>query len=418
MRRDRLLAVALAAVVAVQSMAAVAGVAAAQDADVAISGVSVTPEEPAPGEEFDVTVNVSNLASSDGSARVTDIYVRANDDLEEYTRVENPGSIPAGGSLSVPFTLSFEETGTKNLRVHATVQTPGGEYRSLEYPLYVTVAEPDDVLVSVPASEATVGEETPVNVTVANGAPGAISGVSVSLEGDGTVDSPERVTGSIGAASDRGFGYNVTFPETGTHELSATVTYTTAQGVTRTVSESSTVDVVNESTDGEDEVAGEVGLVGVETRGSGVVTVQGEAANVGGSRVESVLLRVRETESVTPMSASGEHFVGGLNASDFDTFELIAEVEGNASTIPVEIEYLVDGERKTKTQQIPVDSDGGAASDVGREPERTGGFEEERMQTPSRDRSTGLLGGIGSLAVPLALVAGLLGGGYVLWKRR
>ncbi|WP_226023166.1 hypothetical protein [Halomicrobium salinisoli] len=421
MTRTRVLAVALAVALALQSVAAVAGVAAAQDAGVAISDVTVVPEQPAPGEEFEVTVNLSNYGGSDESVRVTDLYVRSNGELKEYTRVDNPGAIPAGGQLTVPFTLSFEEKGTKNLRVHATVQTGDGDYTKLQYPLYVTVDEPDDVLVSMPTSEATADEETPVNVTVANGASEPITGVSVSLEGDGSVATSERVVGSIEGASDRAFNYTVNFSETGPHDLQATVTYTTAQGVTRTVTESSTVDVVNESTSDGDEIEGEVGLVSVETRGSGVTTIQGEAANVGGTRVESVVLRVRETESVSPMSASGEHFVGGLNASAFDTFELIAEVEGNASTVPVEVEYLVDGERLTKVQQVPVDSgDGAAPSDFGRdsEPGREEQFGEQRMQqTPPQERSTGLLGGIGGLLVPVVLVVGLLGGGYVLWRR-
>lgn len=44
--------------------------------DVQISSVSVTPDDPGPGERVTVETTVSNLQSSDGTVEITDVYLR------------------------------------------------------------------------------------------------------------------------------------------------------------------------------------------------------------------------------------------------------------------------------------------------------------------------------------------------------
>lgn len=413
MSRPRLLAVTLSLALAASACVAVAGVVAADDADVAISGVNVSPDSPSPGNQFTVTANISNLASSNGTVRVTDVYVRVPGGTTEYTRVENPGSITPGNTLSVPLSLSVSETGERNLRVHVVVETADGDHQRLEYPVLLSVSEPNEALVSVPASEATVDEDTPVNVTVANGDSSAISSVTVRLSGDGSVNDAKRITGSIEPGADRSFTYDVVFDERGTKKLDATVTFTTSEDVTRTVTDSATFEVTNESTDSGAQIEGEIRLIGVDSSGSGIVTLQGDAANVGGTNVKSVLLRVKNTESVSPMGSSGEYFVGAVNESKFDTFELIARTSGGATTIPVHLEYIVDGEKRTDTVNINASSTGDTSRGI---PDEERGPVQPR--TPISGQQAGLLGGLGSLVVPAVVLVGLVGGAYVVWKRR
>lgn len=413
MNGRRLLAVLLSLAVAASATAAVTGFAAAQQANVAISGVNVSPDEPGPGEEFTLTANISNLASSNGAVTVTDVFVRGQESGEEYAWTENLGGISPGNTMSVPISFSIPKTGSKNLRVHAFVETPNENHQRLEYPVLVTVSEANEVLVSVRAPEASVDQESTVNVTVANGDSSAISSVEMLLRGSGSVDDPRRVTGSIESKTDRAFLYDVSFDERGTKTLNATLTYTTGGGVTQTVSDSATFEITNESADTGDQLEGKIRLVGVETSGSGIVTLQGDAANVGGTNVKSVLLRVKDTETVSPMGSSGEYFVGAVNDSKFDTFELIARTTAEATAVPVHVEYIVDGEKKTDTVRINVSS-AGASSQPVREEER---FPNER-RTPVDDRRSGALGGLGGVIVAVLVVVGLGGGAYVFRKRR
>lgn len=414
MRGNRLLVALVTVALAVPAAVLTPGLVGAQDADVSISSVNVAPSDPAPGEPFTITTNVSNLASTDGPVDVTAVYVRGQGDgVDEYGRVSSVGSISSGSSLSVPLSATIDGTGTKNLRVTVRVQTDDGEYQNLEYPLTVTVEESNDVLVSIPTTSAPVDDGTPVNVTVANGASGPISGVELTMDGDATIENPRRIAASIDPGTERHFEYDVTFEEPGTRTIDATVSYSTDDDVTRTVTQTRAVAVGNDTDS--DGIQGEVRLTGVDASGSGIVTLQGDAANVGGTNVESVLLSVEETDGVSPMGSNGEYFVGAVNASQFDTFELIAQVDDGVETVPVQIEYIANGAHQTDRVDVDVSGDGGDPG-MGVGNEREPGPE----RTPPADhepRSTGVLG-TGVPLVPLLVVVGLAGTGLVVWKRR
>lgn len=411
MRRSTLLFVAASLVVAAGVGVGGTGLAAADETDVSISDVRVVPDDPAPRESFTVTANVSNLDTSSGPIQVEDVYLREHGEPTEYARAQDLGSVGAGNSITVQVTGSIDRPGTKNLRLHAYVQTSDGEYRTLKRPVRLDVEHQQDVLVSVPTTEASADYTNPINVTVANGDESAISSVRLTLDGEATVANPERVTASIDSGVDETFQFDVNFEEEGTKSLDATLEYATADGATRTVTESAAIDV--SSGTGGDGIEGRIRLTGVEASGSGVVTLQGDAANVGGTNVESVLLSVDDTESVTPMGSSGEYFVGPVNASDFDTFELTAQVDDGTTSVPVRMEYIVGGEKRTEVVSVDASASGGAARD---------GFERDRefrrQNTPSRDHGSrsGGLPGPGLFVVPLVVVG--LPVGYYLLKRR
>ncbi|MFC5278895.1 hypothetical protein ACFPM1_09035 [Halorubrum rubrum] len=166
----------------------------------------------------------------------------------------------------------------------------------------------------------------------------------------------------------------------------------------------------------EPEVSGEIRLTATEaTQRGGSVSIDGEAANVGGTDAESVLLNVRDADGVTPDDGGGEYFVGAVDASEFATFELAASVENGTSEVPVEISYLVDGERVTTTRTVTVSSTGlpptGAATGApdGGGPSGGGGA------------PRGPPGGSGLPTVPILVgviaVIGAAGGLYYLWNR-
>ncbi|WP_143420946.1 hypothetical protein [Halorubrum halodurans] len=162
-------------------------------------------------------------------------------------------------------------------------------------------------------------------------------------------------------------------------------------------------------------VAGEIRLTAVETTQlGGSVSIDGEAANVGGTDVESVLVSVRDAEGAAPDGGGGEYFVGAVDASEFATFELAASVENGTSAVPVEVSYLVDGERTTTTRTVTVSAGGpptGAAAGApdGGGPHGSGGAPQ------------GPPGGSGLPTLPILVgviaVIGAAGGLYYLWNR-
>lgn len=406
---SRLLATSLVLAVVLSSVVGLVGTASA-DQDLAVTSVDVTPAEPAPGERITVTTTIENLQSSSETVQVTDVYVRVRGE-GELARAEDLGSIGVGSSMTVPLSMTFDSPGEKDLRIHVVARDSEGHQR-IEYPAFLTVSTTDDVNLAIASADFVAGERASVNVTVANGGSAPISNVQLELGGDGRVDSPKRVSGTIPAETDREYTYAVRFDDAGTGTLEASLRYAVEGGVTRTATESTevTVDPAGATTEGR------IRLTGVETTVGTTITVSGEAANVGTTDAQSVLLSVQETDDVTPVPPSRDFFVGTVEGSEFGTFELTASASPSATSIPVLVEWTVGDERRSEVVPVDIGSGGRPAGD--------GQFEESTPEGgsggPPGGGPLGTLAGIngGVLAGTLFAVIGIPGLAYYLWKRQ
>ncbi|MFD1686353.1 hypothetical protein [Halobellus litoreus] len=386
----------VALLVLLSGMGAVGTTATAANPAVQLSSVSISPEDPNTDERVTIDATISNLENSDTTVEVRDIYVRRTGTTDEYARIEDVGSIAPGGSLSVPLSTSFDTAGEKRLTVTVVVQDDDDEYHRYTYPVYVDVTDPN---VRAELSSQTDANAETTSVTLTNFGNADLSDVEITA----------RVGGEV---LERNFLFDVppdanrttTFDtsDVGAETVRFTAAYSAAgEDHEKTIS----VDIDDQS-----EIPGEIRLTAIEaTRTGSGVTIEGDAANLGGTDADSVLVSVGEGDGVRPTPPSAEYFIGAIDASEFATFELTAEAEQNASAVPVEITYIVDNERVTTTQRVSLaDADsmaaGGdrAASSSGRQP---GG---------GSDGSGGLpLTAIGVGAV-VVLAIGV--GGY-LWRR-
>lgn len=416
-----------------------------------ISDVTVSPEQPVPGERFVVQTTIQNSQQSDGDFQITDVYLRGRGRPQDIGRVENPGSIPPGASISVPLTARFDSPGTRELRVHVVGRKPGGELVQLQYPVVVTVRQ-GGPQIGLSAGDAVVGTQGRVQVTAVNGEDSPARNVRVSVSGrDVSVKNDTRVVATLGAGASQTFNFAVT-PTSQEAELQARLQYTSAAGNTRVVNDNVTLDaeplrenvqlavdtvgtgaqppvavdvsnlgnaplenpVVELSRDGTvvvrrpaNEIApdrtrtvrlnvtdlesgpvdvrvgyrtgdrsgeattsfqyaanpGRVELTGVDYEmEEGRLHVSGSTSNVGLGAVDSVVVRVVETETVTPARPNPEYFVGSIPSSDFASFDLYAEVTPQTETVPIEVTYLTNGRERTTRTEIDV-SDLNAGAD-------------------------------------------------------
>ena len=260
-------------------------------------------DEPMPGESVSINTTISNLENNNGrNVVVSYVYLRDADGLDAYRQGENVGSIAPGGSLSIPFSITFNDPGRKQLDLQITVSPQGeDELYTFQKPIYIDVTESD--------------------------------------------------------------------------------------------------------------LRGDVRLTSTSVTGRNTITVEGDAANIGGTDVESVLVSIPETDAVSPRPPNGEYYVGGIETSEFGTFELTADVVSGAESVPVNITYITTGadrddERITKSQQIPISEAATSAQQAG---------QPQAAATESPPSGGGpplaLLGGVGIL-----IVVGILG--LVLWRRR
>ncbi|MFB6163017.1 MAG: hypothetical protein ABEJ86_06230 [Halococcoides sp.] len=381
-----------------------------------IEGVTLSPAPPIAGSPVTMTVTVAAPANTSGT--LTDVYVRGREGTD-LARVENVGSVDAGGSVAVPLSLTLAETGPTRLHVHA-VMVVDGESRSVSTTRIVDVRDSGNVLLSMPHPDPVAGAATTVDVGVANGAAEPITSVELELSGNVTVENPRRVTASIGGRTDRTFSFDVRFPETGTYELAATLTYETTSGDRRTVSRTVTIEATE--TGGGPGLEGGIELTELRTSAGNVVTVEGNIANVGGQSVRSVLMHLEDTESVTPREGSGEYFVGTINASTFETFELVGTADGDPpSTVTVAVEYITDGQRRTTTFDLNVSGGAEPMPDDRGGPNERFGRDRPMPDRADPDPGGGVLAAVLGLLGPVLFLGGVIvvgGLGYVLWSRR
>ncbi|QCC48893.1 hypothetical protein DV707_07270 [Halobellus limi] len=374
---------------------AVGTTATAANPAVQLSSVSVSPEDPNTGERVTIDATISNLENSDTTVEVRDVYVRTPGTTDEYARLEEVGSIAPGGSLSIPISTTFESAGEKRLNVNVVVQDEDGDYHRYTYPVYVDVTEPN---VRADLSSRTDADSGTTSVSLTNFGNADLSDVEITA----------RVGGEVVA---RNFLFDVA------PESNRTTTFDTDDYASETVRFVATYDAAGEShettlsveLDDRTEIPGEIRLTAVETTrtGSGV-TIEGDAANLGGTDAESVLVSVGDADGVRPASPSGEYFIGAIDASEFATFELTAAADQNASSVPVEIAYIVDNERVTTTQRVSIDGDSPSS---GVDPAAGSG---DRRPGGGPGDSGGLqLTVIGGVAVVVLVV----GAGVYLWRR-
>ncbi|MFC7325906.1 hypothetical protein ACFQMF_15165 [Halorubrum rutilum] len=371
-------------------------VVAANGPAVNVSSVNVTPTDPTVGETVTVEVTISNQEGSNSIVDVSSIMLRTTS--EHYERVEDVGAIAPGGSLTIPITTSFDTAGEKELLAHvsAASQSNGSEtshLRAYYRPITIDVEAPE-IDAGIAASTNSSGETT---VTLTNYGNVELTDAEIRTSVNGTQRDQRDMFDITPNQSE-----SVTF-DTANYD-SDIVTLTgayTARGerheVTRTV-------------DLNQQVQGEIRLTSVEITERGTtISVDGEAANIGGTDVESVLVRVPDSDTVSPAGGSGEFFVGSVDASEFATFELSSSVSNGTDTLPIELTYIVDDERITTTQTIDISTAGSSSP------------EPSQDQPAASSTGDGSSGSLGLPLIPLILGLFVVVGGsgvlYWLWNR-
>lgn len=384
----------LLAIALVGALAGGATVVSADGPAVQVSSVTVTPDDPIEGETVTFETTISNLEGSSGTVRISDIYLRRTGSTREYARIGNVGSVAPGGSLTVPIRAAFQNAGEKSLTVRVVVTDQNGSVSAYTYPASVDVEAP-----VVRGGLSTENRSDGTSVTLSNYGNVNFTDVAISSSVGGSVRD-RQLTGDVEPDANR----TVTFDtaDYGSDNVTFRASYT-ANGAAREVSR--TVDI-------DRQVTGEIRLTSVEVRRSGgTVSLEGDAANVGGTDAESVLVRVRNTGDVSPAGGSGEYFIGPVDASEFATFELSAAVDSGAgaSSVPVEISYIVDDERVTTTQRLDLDSTASSGGDT------ASGADGQGDSGGSDGGQSGLpLVGIG-VALALLVVAGVA---VIRWRNR
>jgi hypothetical protein len=357
----RLVAVAV-ALIFVSALAPVGTGAAAQQAKPTITGVEISPAPAVVGESVTIAPTIRNDATATEDFEIAAVALRTatGERLREYTRVRGVGTVSPGGSVRVPFELSFSEPGTKRFRVVVFGQSSGGTETRLEYPVTVEVrGDHPDVRVDVDQT-LTAGVTERVNVTVSNGFERELRGVSVEFDSADLATSPsEAGTPRIAAGAERTFDFTMRASGPRSDVIEITVRYRTTTGLAREVTVVRTFEF--------EPLREDVTLdAAVPPRGETTVPVT--IGNFGNAPLENVVLRADATNGTVAPVAVGTVRVGTtrevqLQVDGVDSRQRSVSARVVSGAVPGEIELTgLDVEREGGRLHVI-----GSASNVGLE---------------------------------------------------
>ena len=341
-------ALALVGLVVLSAASVAVGPAAGAPGVVTIS-TETAPDRPAPGENVTVTTTITNPEGGSESYSLRNVELRSSeaDDSELYDEDGTDTSIGVGETVTRQLAAEVETSGEQTYVLHVQLLS-NGQVRNLERTVTVTAGQPDPAL-SLSAAPVGPSGDTTFRLNVSNPRPDTIRSLTVDLAGDSvSFDEERRIVPQLASGSVATLRYPVSNVSTATRAVTAQVEYTTAAGefVSTTETLTTTVDRVKNP--------GNVTLSAVEVRNvGGELRVSGQANNVGGTAVSSVSVApADDADSLGPVQS--RTFVGTIDASDSREFSLAVATPESSSetTIPVEVEYLIDGERISRTLSV------------------------------------------------------------------
>jgi len=331
------------------STAAVAiGPVAGGSASVVTIETTTIPERPAPGESVTISTTIANPKAGTESYSLRKISVQesAQDNSTVYDRSNLDAAISAGQSVTRDLSVDIDESGTQTFVLHIQLLAEG-DVINLERTVTVTAGQADPAL-SLSAAPVGPSGETTFDLRVSNARTTAIRALTVDLESeDISFSEDRRIVSQLGSGSEATLRYPATNVTGGERSVTAHVEYTTSDGEYESTTQelTTTVDRV--------ENPGEVSLSGVEVTNTGdKLTVSGTLNNAGETAVSSVQIAAAGNASLGDAQSSA--FAGALEPDASKAFELAAVVPASdqETTIPLDIQYRVDGKRTTTTQTV------------------------------------------------------------------
>lgn len=278
-------------------------------------------------------------------------------------------TLAAGAQANVEFTVRPETAGEALLRTNVSYTTAAGTSATRELSTVLSVpALEESVSVRV---ETDTEEQTQQGQNLGVGVEGILDTNNQQQEESDRPGDVEVVVSNLGNAPIRNVvldpraGNQSLGPRPVTSELppgsEESVTVSLARTPAAEVVFETNYDVgTNTSTaTATFDPAGSRGAVSVTSvdieSGDGEIEITGDIGNPGGSPVSGVVVAVESGEGVEPIYPNRDFFVGEIDENAFAPFELTAEVDENASAVPLEVTYHVDGDRRTRGVELPIE---------------------------------------------------------------
>jgi len=340
--------VGLVTIICLLTVGSAVGGAVASPAHTAVTGVTVSDDEPETGDRIILTPTISHSSSGSGSFEVTEVTVEDQSGTK-HSEANQLGVLGAGDTAEVPLSARFATAGDKRLTVHVR----GRYYDSdgatsdivhLKHPVFVTVSEPSTSTtvpprVHIETDKAVAETETTVAVTVSNGDDAALTDLSLRLDSvTGEMQSRTALTPVLAAENSTTYEFTVEPSAAGETALEATLRYNDGE----TVDAFETMQV--------DSLRDDVSVYATAFEENDSVAVRYRVTNHGNAPIDNVVISGASNRSELPTTS--------LQSVDAATSEtVVVDVNGRPSdTATVAATYDVGETTGRATQSVQFDS--------------------------------------------------------------
>lgn len=321
----------LVALVITSMVASTAATVGADRDRIEITEISVSPENPLPGEEFRVVPTIRNANDENSGFEVKNVSITASDGTR-LAEATNLGYLSQGGEMKAPVVASIDSTGVHSLQLKVKAETDYREDITIQRPVVVEVEEVHPQ-VSVSTTNAVAGSEMTLNASVANGLNDDVRNVNLTLTSQGmTVRDATAFTPSVAANRTATFEFTAVASEPGTRTVTANLGYRTADGAERTVTRTFDVNVeplqADVAVEADADSSGEYVTVSVLNLGNAALDDAVVKATTDGERVvdhvilddvpsqsnRTIRMNTSDVTGATSLNVTASYAVGGRTA--------------------------------------------------------------------------------------------------------
>ncbi|MDW7730958.1 MAG: hypothetical protein SCH66_00860 [Methanolobus sp.] len=309
---------------------------------------TMEPEVLMPGDTGTITITMQK------NAYIANAAVEGNEVIEilgeSYTDV---GLVGPGDALELTFNIKAKDDAPNGVHFLDLEIAGGSTAYDFNSRIPVKVDDRDLKLIISNLPSTLMNEVSSVSVEVVNRRANEVTNVIVSPEGDGMVFSPSEIfIGAIpaGNKSTATFTLNTMNSQIQTGNVSFSVSYFNGDNFHNSGKVTREVDIIDQHS---------LIFTSIEMEKSGnKYTFSGDLNNFGTTDAKNVIVSIPRSDSIVPVQPYAKYFIGTLEADDFSSFELSAQVlSGDVSSIPVLIEFR-DPNNAYISMQESIDVDG------------------------------------------------------------
>lgn len=310
------------------------------EAQIAVTGVNVSPDTLMHGDTGTVTVEVKNTGETGVAVNRAELLPYGISVVNDKT-YDAVGVIGPGNTMSFTFTVRADTAdGIYYPVFYLDLQNSG----SVRYSIPVTV-ESTDLRVSVIDAPETypANSKDTVVLSVGNPREGSVNGVTVTATGEG-VRTPKTAVflGALAPDEEKNASFEITASQS--TELTFDVSY--RNGINEHHATLTIPVEIGQRTVEPDIVVNNIEVV----QSGGTVTLTGDVTNAGLKDAYSVKVTVEDP--AIPTDPYPVYVVGGLEPDDFSSFEVTCNAQ-DASSIPLVVQYRdEDGNIFTETVTV------------------------------------------------------------------